>query len=104
VFGLPFFEDLNANPKIAASFDALIGPQGHGIPSPDITISGGWDSVRRVVDVGGGTGALLAEILKTHPHLSGILVDQPETVERSAEIFQAAGVAGRVSSGGPELL
>jgi 2,7-dihydroxy-5-methyl-1-naphthoate 7-O-methyltransferase len=100
VFGLPFFEDLNANPKIAASFDALIGPQGHGIPSPDITISGGWDSVRTVVDVGGGTGALLAEILKTHPHLSGILVDQPETVQRSAEIFQAAGVAGRVSEVG----
>ena len=30
VFGLPFWEDLDAHPEIAASFDALIGPAGHG--------------------------------------------------------------------------
>src|SRR3954468_20243735 len=29
-FGLPFWEDLEAHPDIAASFDALIGPAGHG--------------------------------------------------------------------------
>src|SRR5437773_5042543 len=31
VFGLPFWEDLDAHPAIAASFDALIGPEGHGV-------------------------------------------------------------------------
>ena len=34
VFGLPFWEDLNAHPAVATSFDALIGPAGHGTPSP----------------------------------------------------------------------
>src|SRR5215213_9498654 len=29
LFGRPFWEDLDANPDIAASFDALIGPGGH---------------------------------------------------------------------------
>ena len=30
VFGRPFWEDLDAHPEVAASFDALIGPGGHG--------------------------------------------------------------------------
>jgi hypothetical protein len=34
-FGLPFWEDVEAHPDIAASFDALIGPAGHGTPNPE---------------------------------------------------------------------
>ena len=100
LFGLPFWEDLDAHPDIAASFDALMGPAGHGTPSADFQITGGWESVRSVVDVGGGTGALLAEILRTHTALHGTLVDLPRTVAHSAETFQAAGVARRVTAVG----
>jgi len=96
-FGLPFWEDLDAHPDIAASFDALIGPIGHSAPTPEFQITGGWESVRTVVDVGGGTGALLAEILRARPEVRGTLVDFPRTVARSGEIFQAAGVADRVT-------
>src|SRR5439155_15921591 len=67
VFGLPFWEDLDAHPAIAASFDALIGPEGHGVPDPEFQLAGGWESVRTVVDVGGGTGAMLAEIVRAGP-------------------------------------
>ncbi|MDB4884358.1 MAG: hydroxyneurosporene-O-methyltransferase [Gemmatimonadetes bacterium] len=98
LFGRPFWEDLDAHPEIAASFDALIGPAGHGTPSVDFEVTGGWDAVRTVVDVGGGTGALLAELLRTRPHLRGILVDLPRTVARSAELFRAAGVSDRVET------
>jgi hypothetical protein len=100
VFGLGFWEDLDAHPQIAASFDAIIGPPGHGTPSPDFQISGGWGAVRTVVDVGGGTGAMLAEILRAQPHTRGILVERPATAARSAEIFQAAGVSDRASTSG----
>lgn len=96
VFGRPFWEDLQAHPEIAASFDELMGP-GHGTPDPEILVDGGWESVRTVVDVGGGTGSLLAEILRVRPALRGILVDLPATVARSGQIFRAAGVAERVS-------
>jgi hypothetical protein len=51
-----------------------------------------------VVDVGGGTGAMLAELLRARPTLQGILVDLPRTIARSAAIFQAAGVAERVTT------
>jgi len=57
-------------------------------------------SVQTVVDVGGGTGALLAEILRARPNTRGILVDLPSTVARSVPILQEAGVAKRVTLSG----
>lgn len=98
VFGLPFWEDLEAHPEIAASFDALIGPLGHGLPNPNFDLAGGWERVRTVVDVGGGTGAMLAEILRIRPQVHGTLLDLPRTVGRSNEIFRSAGVTDRVTN------
>jgi SAM-dependent methyltransferase len=78
-----------------------MGPAGHGIPDSQILVDpADWDSVRTVVDVGGGTGALLAEVLRTRPNVRGMLVDMPPTVARSGEIFQAAGVTDRVTTVG----
>jgi SAM-dependent methyltransferase len=100
LFGRPFWEDLDAHPALAADFDALMGPAGHGVPDPNILLSGDWATVRRVVDVGGGTGALLAEILRGRPAMLGTLVDLPRTVARAAEVFAAVGVAERVTLSG----
>jgi hypothetical protein len=88
VFGRPFWEDLAAHPRIAAEFDALMGPAGHGVPDFDVELTGGWNAVRTVVDVGGGTGALLAALLKRHPATRGILVDLPGTVARADKIIE----------------
>jgi hypothetical protein len=96
-FGLPFWEDLAEHPRLAADFDALMGPVGHGVPDYDIELTAGWEQVHTVVDVGGGTGALLASLLRRHPQAQGILVDLPGPVARSAEIMGEAGVAGRVT-------
>jgi hypothetical protein len=99
IFGLPFWEDLQAHPILAESFDALMGP-GHGTPDAEVLIAGDWDAVRTVVDVGGGTGSLLAEILRAHPGVRGTLVDLPATVARSRAVFQKAGVADRATAAG----
>jgi len=100
-FGRDFWEDLAANPKIAASFDALMGPDGHGVPDPQVLIDpADWEWVRTVVDIGGGTGALLAEVLRARPEIRGTLVDLPRTVARSGDVFRAAGVADRVTAVG----
>jgi 2,7-dihydroxy-5-methyl-1-naphthoate 7-O-methyltransferase len=100
LFGLPFWEDLEAHPEVSESFDELIGPAGHGTPNPNFEITGGWEAARHVVDVGGGTGAMLAEILRARPWIRGTLVDLPRTVARSSDIFQASGVADRVTAVG----
>ncbi len=100
VHGRGFWEDLDAHPGIAAEFDELMGP-GHGPQDPRVLIAeADWDRVRTVVDVGGGTGTLLAAVLRAHPGVSGTLVDLPRTVARSAPVFEAAGVSDRASTVG----
>jgi 2,7-dihydroxy-5-methyl-1-naphthoate 7-O-methyltransferase len=90
VFGLPFWEDLAAHPDVAASFDELMGLAGHGTPDARFELRDGWDGIRKVVDVGGGTGAMLRELLRVRPGLEGVLVDLPGTVAR-AEGVEAVG-------------
>ncbi len=96
VFGAGYWDDLSAHPGIGASFDALMGPEGHGDPSPDVLV-GGWDGVRTVVDVGGGTGSVLAAVLADRPELRGVLVDLPGPAGRAASTFAAAGVQDRAT-------
>jgi len=49
----------------------------------------------RIMDVGGGNGALLAAILVKHPYLEGILFDQPHVVVNAPALLERAGVADR---------
>src|SRR5262249_43386319 len=62
-------------------------------------ISGGADHdfvpLRRVVDVGGGNGALLIGILTAHPHLHGVVFDQPHAAERVKKQIAESGLADR---------
>src|SRR5205814_9336069 len=82
VFGRSFWDDLEANPRVAASFDALMGVAGHGDPDSEVLLDGDWSGVRTVVDVGGGTGAQLAAILRAHPAVRGVLGGLPRATAR----------------------
>jgi hypothetical protein len=48
-----------------------------------------------LVDVGGGNGALLADVLATQPSLQGVLLDQSHVVAGAGPVLEAAGVADR---------
>ena len=50
---------------------------------------------RTIVDVGGGSGALLAAVLAAHPHIEGVLFDQPHVVSGATSLLEGAGVADR---------
>ena len=91
LFGLPFWEDLDAHPQIAASFDALMGPADTARLTPRCSSPADWESVRSVVDVGGGTGALLAEILRARPAVHGTLVDLPRRWNARARFSRPPG-------------
>jgi hypothetical protein len=99
-FGMPFWDDLAAHSDVGASFDALMGPLGHGSFDPDLPLRRGWDGVLSVADVGGGTGAMLVEVLHAHPDMRGTLVDLPGTVERARAAFREAGLEDRVTLAG----
>ena len=50
---------------------------------------------RLAVDVGGGSGQLLAQILCAYPQLSGVLFDLPNVVGQAGRTLTEAGVADR---------
>ena len=93
VFGRPFWRYLDENPAIGASFDATMAAN----PGDRIAVAEGhdWTAVRHVADVGGGTGAVIAEVLRRHPHLRGTLVDLPETAARGRDHLAGLGLDDR---------
>ncbi len=54
-----------------------------------------FSGFNKVVDVGGGHGGLITEILKSNDHLQGILFDSPVVIEGAKEKLAAAGIADR---------
>nr|AGZ94032.1 O-methyltransferase [Streptomyces sp. MMG1612] len=50
-----------------------------------------WAGDEHVVDVGGGTGGVLAELLHAHPGMRGHLLDQPAVVEGAPAVLSAYG-------------
>jgi 2,7-dihydroxy-5-methyl-1-naphthoate 7-O-methyltransferase len=96
LYGLPFYEDLKANPELSKNFDELIGPLGHGKPNPNFNVTSGWDNIKNIIDIGGGTGAFLAELLLKHDHLKGKLLDLPDTADRALKHIKNAGIVERV--------
>ena len=93
-FGAPLFEWLAEHPDKAAEFNAAQA----GLVQLRLLplLERDWTGVRTVVDVGGGNGTLLSELLPRHPHLSGILLDLPHVAEQAATRLAEAGLAERV--------
>jgi len=92
VFGQPFWAYLDANPAIRASFDATMAVDAGNAPVAD---GYDWTTVRHVADIGGGTGTLIAEVLRRNPWLRGTLVDLPETAARARHYLAALRLDGR---------
>jgi 2,7-dihydroxy-5-methyl-1-naphthoate 7-O-methyltransferase len=92
VFGRPFWDYLDANPAISASFDATMA-----VDAGSAAVAEGydWTGVEHVADVGGGTGTLIAKVLMRDPRLRGTLVDLPETAGRAREHLAGLGVDSR---------
>jgi hypothetical protein len=71
-----FFAHMEAEPKDGNVFNAFITRNQNGraaIHAAAIDCTG----FRHIVDVGGGEGAFLAELLSCHAHLSGTVLDLP---------------------------
>jgi hypothetical protein len=85
-FGTDFWTWLAAHPEERARFDRAMA---QGSDRRIERLDGvEWRDGETVVDVGGGNGSLLAELLKLHPGLRGIVFDLPETV-RDESLFDA---------------
>jgi len=82
VFGQRFFAYLAAHPAEAAVFNAAM-TQGIAWTSSALLAAYDFSRFERLVDVGGGDGALLRDILAATPRLRGVLFDLPAVVARA---------------------
>jgi hypothetical protein len=94
VHGQGFWEDLAADEALATSFASLMEAHSSQL-ADDVVHQYPWDQIRLVVDVGGGSGALLSRILGAFPQLQGTLVDLVAESDEAARVLGDAGVASR---------
>jgi O-methyltransferase domain/Dimerisation domain len=94
VLGMSGFDFGAANPEFAKMHAAAMAATSVGVGSA-ICQAYDFSRFRRVVDVGGGSGQFLADILRVKPRLQGILFDLPHIVGHAPPILAAAGVGDR---------
>ena len=94
MFGSSFWTDMAADPERSASFDARMAADTWE-RAPHVAAGFDWGRLGHVVDVGGGNGTQLVELLAAHPALRGTLVDQPQAAEAARATLAAAGFADR---------
>ena len=92
-YGANFFEYLASHPADAAVFNAAMTAMS-SIGLSSIVESYDFSQFERIVDVGGGHGALIGGILTANPKLRGVLADQPEVIA-GAQIVRSGPLADR---------
>lgn len=97
VFGMEFFDYLDAHRDVGALFDAFMARQTAAIASV-LPTAYPFDRIETLVDVGGGRGQVLAAVLKAFPAMRGLLFDRPRLVEGAREYLGQAGVLDRCTT------
>lgn len=107
VYGKPFFDYLADDRTLSKIFSDVM-TSGTSDDSAAIAAAHDFSAYRRVVDVAGGHGALLAAVLDRYPEPAGVLFDLPhvldatgESLERHLGTGRLEKVAGDFSEGVP---
>jgi O-methyltransferase domain/Dimerisation domain len=94
LFGSSYFAYLAAHPDASSIFnDAMTGWTAQ--LSDAVAAAYDFSGPGRVVDVGGGTGLLLATILKARPALRGTLLELSHVAEQADAYLRATPIADR---------
>ncbi|MET0460598.1 MAG: siderophore-interacting protein [Ilumatobacteraceae bacterium] len=94
VVGEPFWQHLAIDDRLAASFDEML-EEWSDEWAPHVAAGHDWTAYGHIMDVGGGTGRLLVELLRVAPDAVGTVVDLPATTARATAVLAAAGHAER---------
>lgn len=90
-FGMPFYDYLDEHEQAAETFHAAMG--GERVPS--VFFRTDLRTAKSLVDLGGGSGGLLAAALDRYPDLRGTLVELPAAARQARESL--AGLGDRVT-------
>ncbi len=95
VHGMSVWEWFDRHPGEGRTFAAAMSSLTE-IDAPAIAAGYPFGELATVCDVAGGRGGLLAEILRRHPGVRGVLLDAPKVLEDAPAFLAARGVAERV--------
>jgi hypothetical protein len=95
VFGESRFDALAKDPEASAVFNMAMQRWTEQVAG---VVASAYDfgAIESVIDIGGGTGALLAGILGAHPHLRGAVFDLPSGVGAADAYLGEHGLRDRV--------
>ncbi len=96
VTGQPLFEYLGERPNDASLFNKMIVGLHAGEPAA-VAAAYNFSACKTVVDVGGGTGSVVAAILGQHAEVRGVLFDSPHVVAEAPPLLKAKSVLDRVT-------
>ncbi len=92
--GQPFYAYLDEHPEYAETFRRGMSTWSDW-HAPQLVKAYDFARFGTIADIGGGNGSLLIEILQRFPQVRGILVDQPQTIDRARLRFEARGLDRR---------
>jgi len=94
--GMPFYEYLQQRPEIGELFDRTMADAiRYRVQSALDAYD--FSRFRKVVDVGGGNGAFLLEMLRRSTRLQGVVFDLPAVAERTRRAIAATPESARCS-------
>lgn len=92
--GATLWELIARDPDFRARFNEAMVSNTEGV-AQFVARSGDFAHASLAVDVGGGTGSLIAGVLREHPGLRGIVYDLPAGLAQTAEYLASQQVADR---------
>jgi hypothetical protein len=93
--GKPIFDFLGENPEDARRFSETMLSLNSAEPAA-VAASYDFSSAGVIVDIGGASGAVLANVLSTHPSARGLLFDLAQATTEAPALLRKFGVESRV--------
>lgn len=96
VFGKPLFDYIGERPELVSMFsETMVGF--HSREPAAVAAAYDFDALGSIVDIGGATGNLLAQILQRHTKAHGVLFDLPHVVDDAPAFLAARGMTDRIA-------
>jgi len=87
VFGKPFFEYIKAHPKTHVIYNNAM--REYALDYSKLIKQLPLSGIKTLLDVGGGTGILISEIMRHHKNIEkGILFDLPEVISQAQKLVE----------------
>lgn len=102
VFGMPFYDYLEANPTSGDFFVGFLAHWSRRL-ADRFADELGMERFKHVADIGAGDGYFLAKALERAPGATAELFDLPELVDKARELIEEQGLADRVSVAGGDF-